>query len=1147
MKAFDLDTFDLGRHAVIEASAGTGKTYTLERLVARLVRDRGVDIKRILVVTFTEKATSEMKRRIRGHIRSELSDEDDAERRDRLQEALDAFDRAAIYTIHSFCRRTLTQFAFENGQPFEQELDTGPSHYDVCFNRQMRTLWRTVLLPKLAHSPELTARAVANNCWADVVKALARKVRPDDRVVALEASGGFEASARALGAARNYLLATPVDSCAPEAVPGDACLEAACKLIAADGLRADVEASKRDGGVIDYDDMITLVNRALGNGEESNSLVASLRRQYQVALVDEFQDTDQEQWSIFRKIFMGGDDDHRLIVIGDPKQSIYGWRGADLGAYLLARRAIGEGVSGERVLSLGTCFRSLPAMIEAHNALFSTEAWFGEGGAIGYTAVDAPPPDVRRARLYADASGRAPFTIVDMDGAVKKYGQAKYAFARFVREEIERLVAAGIEIDDGGERRALRYADIAVLVRSRREAVPAMENLRKGGIPYSLYKQAGVYQSDEAAQLLFVLKALAAPDDRQRFRKALLSRFFGVSLEALREYDAMPALHPVRQLFASWVQRCRKREWPRLFRSLMTDTGLVYREARKADGERRVTNYQQVIEDLVEEAFRRNMDVLGLAQYFELCCRGRITQEETTNLHRKETESPTVKILTMHVAKGLEFPVVFVAGGFSGGGRDDYYTYHDSDDRRVFDLITGKKANPEGNRLHEGERRSEDKRLFYVAVTRARYKVYVPKLACFTKAGKVSARSAGPVTTVIYNALQEAWPAGGDGTRVRSVGLDGKDRHADVPWLPVLDEWTGTYTAPPALAPLRLPAPGVLYPEVPDCSRLKTDLHSFSELKNRLHRSPAETGAPLSESLSSYGDEVREDDEFETAVTSAEPRAATARELPPGKHTGLVLHEVLEDLDGSLVARAGEPAGLLADGPTLALMRRAMARHGIPESHEGSDAVYLNEVARLAWTALRVPLAALDCRLCDVLPEHRRNEIEFHFPPGSQESGSGGQEGECPALPRATRACRAVASGRRRDTRHATPHTFVKGIIDVLVYNNGKYFVLDWKTNRLDDYGEQALSRSMAESAYDLQYQLYSVALLRWLAAIHGEDADLAALFGGVYYLYLRGMDPGDPRRGVFYRAPAADDLRRCLDGIGDFASIKVSRGEVHL
>jgi len=1167
VKPFDLDSFDLNRHAVIEASAGTGKTYTLERLVARLVRDEGVDIKRILVVTFTEKATSEMKRRIRGHIRDELRNEDDPVRGERLQEALDTFDRAAIYTIHSFCHRTLTQFAFENGQPFEQELDTGPSHYDVCFNRQLRTLWRTVLLPKLAHSPELAAKAVAKDCWAKIVKELARKVRREERVVALETSGDFEASACALDAARSYLQDTPAVAGAPASVPGDAQLEAACKLIAAERLRADVEAAKRDGGVIDYDDMITLVNTALGDGDDSNLLVRSLRRRYKVALVDEFQDTDQEQCSIFRKIFMGSDGDHRLIVIGDPKQSIYGWRGADLGAYFQARRAIDATAPGERLLSLGTCFRALPGMIEAHNDLFSTRAWFGED-AIDYAPVAAPAPDMRRTRLYADASGRAPFTIVDMVGAVEKYGQARYAFARFVSEEIERLLAGGVEIDDDGERRALRYADIAVLVRSRREAEPVMANLRRSGIPYSLYKQGGVYQSAEAAQLLFVLKALAAPDDRQRFRKALLSRFFGVALEELHDYDGMAVQHPVRQLFASWVGLCRRREWPRLFRSLMADTGLMYREAREADGERRVTNYQQVIEDLVDEAFRRNMDIVGLVQHFDLCCRGQVRQEETANLHRKETELPTVKILTMHVAKGLEFPVVFVAGGFSSGGSDDYYTYHDEEDRRVFDLITGKKANPAGNRLHTDERRSEDKRLYYVAVTRARYKVYVPRLACFTKKGKVSVRSAGPVTTVIYNALQEAWPEGGDGARVRCVGLDGRDRNPETPWAPALDAREGAQAVSAAPVPLRLPDADVLYPEVPDCHGLKTDLHSFTGLKKRLHSPPADADARPPEPLTRFGDESREDDEFDTAAGSAGGVEAVVHELPPGRHTGLVLHEVLELLDGRIVAAAEEPGALLADGRTLSLMQRALARHGISESREGDDSFYLNEVARLAWTALCVPLAALGSRLCDVPPEHRCNEIEFHFPPRWQVASGKWQRAGGPSSPDGS-----VVAGRGQDveescsqrptpdsrlatrdsrfsplaTSHSPPATYIKGIVDVLVYANGRYFVLDWKTNRLDEYGERAVSRSMAESGYDLQYQLYSVALLRWLAAIHGEDADLSALFGGVYYLYLRGMDITEPQRGVFYREPAADDLRRCLAGVSDFSSIAVSGGEVHL
>ncbi len=520
---------------------------------------------------------------------------------------------------------------------------------------------------------------------------------------------------------------------------------------------------KQERGQVSFDDMITRLDEALS---ESNPyaplLLEALRRRFACALVDEFQDTDAIQWRIFRRIFVGPPE-HALFVIGDPKQAIYGFRGADVHAYLSAVEQL-RGQHQAQHESLPENWRSLPQLIEAINCFFAKD-WFT--GGISYQPVSAPAPEKRRARLHEDMSGRPPMSIVDLSALQTAAGkQVLRHYASFVADEIKRLLTKG---SDGrgkmaysvrGQIEEINESHICILVRKASDAQVFEKALRRAKIEFSLYRKPGLWQSDEATHLYYLLKAIESPQDQAALKKALFTRFFhvpeagGYGLkpalnrlaceprgdgpkpapqtggrrpirpDELWQYESLLPSHPLKVLFAKWFEQAQRRQWPLLFRSILEDTGVLCDEIREDDGERRIANYQQIVQSLEHEAIARNLDIHGVMQLLVNYRRQYVQAEEQWDIHRQETEKPKVLILTMHKSKGLEFPIVFVAGGFTPDPKPAYFKCHEGG-HVVYDLTCDESR---AARV-EMEQAEEDQRLYYVALTRAMYKVYFPVYA----------------------------------------------------------------------------------------------------------------------------------------------------------------------------------------------------------------------------------------------------------------------------------------------------------------------------------------------------------------------------------------------------------------------------------
>lgn len=1154
---FDVNAIDLDKHAVIEASAGTGKTYTIEQLVLRLVCERKIPLDKILLVTFTEKATGELKDRLRKTLEKKLTAE--ASLRSHLQTMLDDFDQAPIFTIHGFCQRLLAEYAVEQGQDLRRELVEDYDLVEAALREVQRRVWTHDFGARLGEVLQLAAYTIDNApAWDEQVMKLAARYRPEFGHVLMPATeaddvdvNARDEECRALvnelrtlagaigdelekhtwyesvqkvpchGGTRNKKLGKYVVPClqwlkdaANEDRPFEAFLkfrdcikdaygdefptygfrsiyekpeqfeadlaencpdlaraisrlqdfyltdcrygfgkQLAVKTI--QDTRQHLHAIKADRGLCSFDDMIIDVAKAL---EPSNRHVehflGMLRGRFTYGIVDEFQDTDPLQWRIFSRIFLDGGQS-KLVVVGDPKQAIYGFRGADLPTYIDAAQTM-KGTHAAASCPLTTNWRSIKGLLEPLNCLFEHSGWFGAESEVRFEPVAPAPEDPSRTTIKADSSARGPFTIVDLreHESLKK---AHLGYARFIADEIGLLLGAGIQLAKEGKTRPLNAGDVCVLVFTRSKAKALIEALKRADIPFTFYKQPGLWTSLEAEHLGVILKALADPDDRSAFRKALLTIFFERKPAEIAACGDIPAGHRTQALFADWLGFAANRQWSALFQSLLEKTRVLFGAGQETD--RRIANLRHLVGALEEAAYQSNLDIVDLVEHYErLRRRG---DEPQADVEPIDTQLPKVKIMTIHAAKGLEYPVVFLAGGFTKSTKILKNDFH-LPGKHVFHL----EPDPDAKTRILVEEAADNRRLLYVALTRAMIKLYVPWVSS-AEAGK---NYAGPVATILKLALETAMA---QNPAFYGIVKPGSENRHDLPPMP----------KPKSAEKKRAELPKDLFPALdPNLSKRRLTVRSFSSL----HRAARQAH---------FGEETaRAEDE------------GPARPDDPlrGPVFGEIVHLVLEAVDFAAVGAAKDASALIEENSPLrpvfeAPVEKLVPRMGSRQPLAQMRRACLARVAELVWNALRRPLPGLGGCLCEVPRSDRVHELEFLFP----------QHG-VQAPPAEVR----LEEG------------FFTGFMDLVFRKNDLYYLLDWKTNDLNGYDAPAIARAMADGDYHRQYRLYLHALERWLTRRHGVRFNFLQQFGGVYYLFLRGMTGVDPAAGVFFLRPAADDLR---------------------
>lgn len=802
-----LDTLHTQPHVVIEASAGTGKTYLIEHLVVDLLLTQQAPLDSILVVTFTEKATTELKLRIRAMLTGLLVARQesvapetphwllDDTARQLLQQALQAFGSAPISTMHGFCQRVLSDYAFHHQSLFQDVLSTSALLAQRAFTlalrhdftRQQPAVLRTWLetghsladlqellvessqkrLPLhprfdalalqrciqqgnalLTTSPDVLARLqeeiTAGKGHAGTKNAMLKRLAQmvaifqqpalaenllrflqqcdgpllQDILESYEklVARGFQVSAAALLPQVLHFLQTLRGLCVP--------FKTAVAQVLSGSMQHRFTEEKQRHGVIDFDDMIHLVWTALQDaGAHGHALRSALRQRYRYAIIDEFQDTDAVQWQIFRHLFMESPEQHRLFVVADPKQAIYAFRGADVTAYHAARQAL----ASDAPLALTTNYRSTAPLIACLNTIFATDTdaplWTGKQRLSAEVFCGRP-----HVRLH-DAAGQesSPLCLVQLRRGTHAWNATtlRRLWGGWIAAEIRRLLAAPLWLDDPPVRQRIQAGDMFILCRSQAEAQEIAHYLRAVDIPYVFPAQDSLWQSREAAAMYDVLQAVAMPHDAARCLRAWLTPFFAVPLESLPLYKHVPASHPLRQRLAEWHALAMRRDYAALFARLLYDSGLMQRTLLLEQHTGVLTNYQHLSEVLLEEASRTPGTLTDLLYTFKACMEQRQVLPGAESTRQDNAERQAVQVMTIHKSKGLEAAVVFFYGGFSAPQGRDVYMYHTPQGERVLTLGYDDTA----RHIAQQEQVEEEQRLLYVALTRARARLYLPYIA----------------------------------------------------------------------------------------------------------------------------------------------------------------------------------------------------------------------------------------------------------------------------------------------------------------------------------------------------------------------------------------------------------------------------------
>jgi exodeoxyribonuclease V beta subunit len=1165
VKPLDRDRISLPGFHLVEASAGCGKTTALVDLYLRLLVETELEVRNILVVTYTRAATAELRRRVRARIERAASEASDDRLRARLDLAIHDFDEAAISTIHGFCQRTLLEHAFESDAPFDLAFlpDEGPLLYEIAadfwtrelydapeafieylggngiHSRELATLARRAAqgpeLPILPAAPEVEVERAFER-WKEAWEAAGRIWRTDrDAVVRILTSSPslklnsydpekirlnwVDAIDRMFSAPRVAFIArkqlprltpeglrqgTKAKGIAPTHRFFSACGELESLTTALDEAlegrllqlkldliayaRGELRSRKSVRREQSFDDLLERLWAAL-RGPRSDALVERLRARFGAALVDEFQDTDPTQYEIFRRIY--GGTRHPVFLIGDPKQAIYAFRGADVFAYLDARREIGDRYA------LDTNWRSDPSLVRALNTVYARADRPFLFDEIEYAPVQPAPPSVDRWQgppfriLFAP---RAEGVRVTRSRIVKSWD----AFPALVASDIARVLGEPMRFADGTP---VAAADCAVLCRTNRQAAEMQGALRALGVASVLDGDSSVFDTSEAEEVERVLRAMLSPNDGRVVRAALATDLVGLTAFELATLSVdETAEERWLSRFESWNELLRTRGVVPAFRRMLDECAVYARVLELPDGERRLTNALHVLELLHVAAEAEHIGPNALVRWL---FRMREDEKARAGLAgeavqlRLESDERAVRITTMHKAKGLEYPLVWCPYLWDGTllrGRDgDEVRFHDPDDGDRAKLDVG--SADIGTHREQAERESlaENLRLLYVALTRARH-------LCTVVWGAFYSFETSALGYVLHQP-----PDDGSHRAVMPSVVQGKLREAsDQALIAELERLAAASNGSIAIEPLPLvPARPLPFrggeSDLEEARRAvrrpraSIALTSFSAL-TRTSAEPAIELAPSDESF----------DDTDVSV------ARDPLDLPPGVETGLMVHEVLEHIDFACDDAAVSERGAAA-----------LVRYGL-------DAALLPALERMLHALLRAPLGH-GFSLADIAPSKRRAEMGFVLPLrlGADRGLDGRALGELFLAHRFPRSAPEYGASLRR-LEAEDVRGYLRGFIDLVFEHDGKWYVADYKTNDLGEYGPEPIARSMRGHDYYLQYALYVAAVDRFLAT-RLAGYDYGRSFGGVYYLFARGMGAGE---GVYFDRPSDDfvrDLSRLL------------------
>ena len=1191
-------TLPLNQISLIEASAGTGKTYTIGSLYLRLLLKAGennfsrpLNVEEILVVTFTEMATEELKKKIRERITDAIdkltafaeTQDKSAFKNDefltalcqdlnifeaihRLKLADQNMDLAAIYTIHGFCRRMLMQYAFHSGIHFNLELIKDQSDLLVRFANEF---WREHFYPlpfEMADfianelgSPDYVLSLLESNLGKNLIVDLENQQALSISITEflhqylgeyfkdikalkrfwLESAGKISEliteelnkdyakgepkslSRRSYNTSRlakwidqvnawandprDYVLNETLMSYFTQSALGEKGEEGASPFIAQifteleerasalmspDLLRRIILYHYRQGlqqKLLDYklnhqeksfDDLLRLFCEAL-QGPQGNELAEMIRFQYPFAMIDEFQDTDSQQYAIFSKIYRDNPEKNTgFIMIGDPKQAIYRFRGADIFTYLKASD------EAQSRFELTKNYRSEKHLVDGVNALFDFPQSPFIYQNINFTAVDSRD-DHLRFYLNGKAEPAYRFYLTESD-KVNKTEMAKIC-AISIQHWLKSAAENQAVFQNEDTCKTLQAANIAVLVRDKNEAALVKNELQKLGIA-SVYlsDQSSVFDSHVAVELLRILKACLNVAERP-ILNAIATALFGLNAADIHQIQQNEAdWQRWADSFAQYQQTWQRQGILAMLHQILLEQGISERLLSQATGERDLTDFLHLAE-ILQQAATLHESEAALLSWFEKQIQGEGRQEAQIRL---ESERQLVKIVSIHKSKGLEYDLVwlpFLAVPSKIPTAGDMNVYYSKErDETLWDM-----ENRNLNALYE-ETFAEELRLLYVALTRAKYQMAFALPAQFDKKwnalhyvlsqgeiGKEIALSAPKDTETLLQTFKEKM-----------------QDNVEICTKPNLEAF-------PALS-INTKNDELKAAEFTGNIEQDWRITSFTSIE-QAHRRQHYFTESVGKKHAVFDDAKDYDSQNAIEISTAllNENESNILDLPRGKQVGTALHRHFENCYFSDLANTEE----------IDTLRQSL------QLDETFTEPLQNWLQQISHTPLsnEIGIALADLANKDCIKEMPFYlAIREHF--------------DVAAFNHALNAYHHLPS---EPLQFEQIQGMVRGSIDLVFRHNGKYYIVDYKSNflgsSLADYNENALKKEMLHSHYDWQYLIYTLALHRYLQSVV-PHYDYARDFGGVFYLFLRGMN-GDPQSGVFYDRPSVELITE-LDGV---------------
>jgi len=1149
----------------IEASAGTGKTWTISALYLRLLLEKQFTVEQILVVTYTNAATDELRDRIRQRLRDVkqalasgssddaainalVSDEDHRSQRFKLiEQALSSFDLAPIFTIHGFCQRVLSDQAFESGITFQSEIisDEYPllqavvedywrknlltmstsftdyllyeaklspqkivSELRFYLNREMLTLYAAPEDEALdrKESELIAFYQQAQQYWSNqgqdirdlLLKASDEKVlknniyspnslpswfdqldlffQPDYPCLSLYFEKFDRFTNEKLDASTSKGKDVPTHSffnvceslqkAIDTVTMGYKLRIAQLKKQIICTARIELEVRKKKQKVMGYDDLLSALWRSL-NHPQGSILAQAVLRQYPVALVDEFQDTDPLQYRIFSKLYTQSSD--AVFMVGDPKQAIYSFRGADLFSYLQARQ------KADHIYSLEVNWRSTPAMVNAVNALFLKNPNPFLFSDIHYPSVQAAT--VKRNELHDAAGHAAALQIWRITGDGAKHAGRTATLTRVsaaTADEIARLLIGGQQQTVRIGMRALDGGDIAVLVRSHAQAQKMSEALNAVGVASVQYGQDNVFLTREMTELWHILLAVAKPHRESLVNAALLTEMMGCDASILDQNPLQKEAALMR--FYRHHQLWKEQGFIRMMRELLFTEQITVRLLALDGGDRRVTNVLHLIERLHIQEQSHQLSMVGVLDYLAAAMQGNVGADEESTL-RLESDEKLVKIVTIHKSKGLEYPIVFCPFVWADSLRNnkaELYTYHDEQNGECL-VLSGE---PDGARLSAvKEELAENLRLLYVAVTRAKYR-------CYMAWGAVKGVESSALSWLLFGA-EEA--KDNNETAVQKLIHLVKNAPEEQLFKPLLH----LQDIAQSMALLALPEPDDKYFQINNSSKKLQAARSFSRNLNEGQFISSFTG------LTAHLHTTQSTHVLAQAFSSMEGIHA----FPRGARAGILIHSIFELWDFSC-----------DDDSALTQLVEKQLKQFNSQWLEQAD-LLVNMVKNVLHTPFFSHVEH-SFTLSKVLRSQRLDELEFTYPVSEINAATLNQ----------LLARHGFFLHNRPDLNFKTLKGYLKGFVDLVFEYNGQFYIVDYKSNWLGAtqaaYEKSVLPLEMIKHHYYFQYLIYTLAVHRLLKQrIINYNYDTH--FGGVFYLFVRGMTPEkNASHGVYFDKP---------------------------